>query len=189
MTDKAKWEARYASAEKFLRSPSAFLRENRDLLPREGLALDLAAGAGRNSVFLAQRGLEVIALDISERALQRCLQLARDRSARVYAAVLDLKRFDIPANSFDCIVNFNYLQRDLAPQITEGLKEGGLLVFESLTLEHLRWKPDFNADFLLRPGEVKEMFRDLLLLRYREATIRYGQVWRSVASLAARKMK
>jgi SAM-dependent methyltransferase len=189
VTDKARWEARYLSASRFPREPSAFLRENRDALPPRGLALDLAAGAGRNSVFLARQGLEVIALDISERALRQCLQLAGERRTAVQAAVVDLDDFDIPEDSFDCIVNFNYLQRDLAPRIIEGLKEGGLLIFESLTVEHLRWKADFNPDFLLRPGELKEMFQDLLLIRCREATVRSGQGRRSVASLAARKAK
>ncbi len=189
MSDKAKWDARYSGVEIFPRQPSDFLRENRDALPRCGLALDLAAGAGRNAVFLAERGIEVIALDISEVALQKCLQFARERKTTVAAAVVDLKYFNIPANSLDCIVNFNYLQRDLAPQITAGLRPGGVLIFESFTADHLRWKPDFNADFLLRPGELKEMFRNLRLIKYREATVQSGQGFKSVASLAATKLK
>ncbi len=189
MSNRAKWEARYASDSAAAREPSEFLRENRDALPRRGLALDLAAGAGRNSLFLAECGLEVIALDISELALQKCVEFARERKLTVAAAAVDLKCFNIPPDSFDCIVNFNYLQRDLAPQIIAGLRAGGLLIFESMTAEHLRWKPDFNADFLLRPGELKEMFRDLRLIRYREATVRSSRGPRSVASIVAGKTK
>ena len=102
---------------------------------------------------------------------------------QIEAAAVDLTSFIIPPKAFDVIVNFNYLQRDLASGIIEGLKPGGLLVFETMTMDYLRYKPDFNPDFLLRPGELVQMFRGLHLIKYRESILQT----RAVASLMARK--
>jgi SAM-dependent methyltransferase len=190
MADRELWEKRYGTSELIHGlEPSDYLRANSDLLPRGGLALDLAAGEGRNALYLAGRGFEVIALDISLCALEKCRGLARSRGLSVAASAVDLTRFTIPPGRFDLIVNFNYLERGLAPAITGALRPGGLLVFETLATGHLRWKPDFNPEFLLRPGELVAMFRQLRIIKYREAdieTVSGGRVSRrSVASLIA----
>lgn len=192
MADRELWEKRYASPERIHGAEaSEFLSANRELLPRRGLALDLAAGEGRNAIFLSKIGLNAIALDISVRALEKCLLLANEKSAPVEVAAVDLKRFDIPESHFDLIVNFNYLERGLAPKITAGLKPGGVVVFETLTTDHLRWKPDFNPDFLLGRGELARMFEGLHLIKYRETDLEIvtpeRASRRSVASLIARK--
>lgn len=192
MTDREHWEDRYASPERLHGDePSEFLRANTEFLPRRGLALDIAAGEGRNSVFLASLGLQVVALDISMRALEKCLLLAHDKGASVEVAAVDLKQLVIPSNHFDVIVNFNYLERELAPKIVAGLRPGGLVVFETLTTDHLRWKPDFNPEYLLARGELPRMFHGLRLIKYRESDLETstpeGQSRRSVASLIARK--
>ena len=184
MSDKAKWDKRYDTNEVIGGpGPSSFLYGNAEILPASGLALDIAAGQGRNSIFLAKRGLDVVALDISIRALEKCISLARAASVRIEAAAVDLTSFIIPPKAFDVIVNFNYLQRDLAAGIVQGLKPGGLLVFETMTVDYLRYKPDFNPDFLLRPGELVQMFRGLHLIKYRESVLQT----RAVAGLVARK--
>lgn len=181
--DRERWEARY-EAEDFVHGVEAseFLRENCHLLPRSGLALDVAAGEGRNAAFLAGIGLSVIALDISLRALKKCRRLAN-----VSAAVVDLTQFSLPRDRFDLVINFYYLNRDLAPEITSSLRRGGLLVFETLTVAHLRWKPDFNPEFLLRSGELLELFSGLRVIKYREIDLQTDRGPRSVASLIARK--
>ena len=184
MSDKLKWDKRYDTNEMIGGSaPSSFLYSNAESLPASGLALDIAAGQGRNSVFLAKRGLTTIALDISIRALEKCISLARASNVQIEAAAVDLTSFNIPSKAFDVIVNFNYLQRSLTPEIIAGLKPGGLLVFETMTMDYLRYKPDFNSDFLLRPGELVQMFRGLHLIKYRESILQT----RAVASLIARK--
>lgn len=186
MSDKTKWDKRYDTDEMIGGSaPSSFLHSNAESLPASGLALDIAAGQGRNSVFLAKRGLATIALDISTRALEKCVSLARASNVQIEAAAVDLTSFIVPSKAFDVIVNFNYLQRNLASGIIEGLKPGGLLVFETMTMDYLRYKPDFNPDFLLRPGELVQMFRGLRLVKYRETILQT----RAVASLIARKLE
>jgi len=188
MKDKERWEARYDKPDRVYGTvPSDFLRAKIDNLPGEGLALDIASGEGRNSVFLAERGLEVIALDISESALRRCLSLARERGVNVMTAVVDLTQFQIPKESFHTIINFNFLDRSLAAQMIDGLRPRGLLLFETMTIDQLRWKPDFNPEFLLSEGELQRMFSGLEIIEYAEKTIPSGDSFRCVASLLARK--
>jgi tellurite methyltransferase len=188
MSDRSNWDSRYLTPD-LLHSaePSDYLRANELMLPPSGLALDLAAGEGRNAVFLATRGLEVIALDISIRALEKCLRLAEAKGVAVHRAVVDLTAYQFPAERFDVIVSFNYLQRNLAPRIITALKPGGLLIFETLTVDHLKSKPDFNPDFLLRRGELWAMFTPLRPIKYREVTVPTARASRSVASLIAIK--
>jgi SAM-dependent methyltransferase len=115
------------------------------------------------------------------------MRVVRDRKLRIHPVVADLNSFVIPAGIFDVVINFNYLQRDLAPHITAALKPGGVLIFETLTVDHLRHKPDFSPDYLLNRGELLEMFRGLHLMKYREAEIQARHSARSVASLLAVK--
>jgi tellurite methyltransferase len=188
MSERAKWDERYGASDLICRAaPSAFLYSNAECLPTSGLALDLAAGEGSNSIFLAERGLEAIALDISTRGLAKLVRVAREKRLAIMAAAFDLRAFDIPPDSFDVIVNFNYLQRDLSAGIIKGLKAGGLLMFETMTVDTLMFKPDFNPEYLLGRGELLEMFRELQTLKYRETTLQTDNSPRSVASLVARK--
>jgi SAM-dependent methyltransferase len=188
MNDREKWDARYSKHDLGLSAePSEFLQSNRNLLPPGGLALDLASGEGRNSIFLAARGFQVIALDMSIRALQTCRGIALERNLQVGAAAVDLTEFSIPQKMFDVVIVFNYLQRGLAPAIIEGLKPGGVLVYETLTIDHLKWRADFNPEFLLNRGELARLFRGLRLLKYRETVLAGKEHKRAVASLIAKK--
>ena len=188
MSDRIKWDERYDTDGLTCGSePSEFLSSNADYLPSSGLALDLAAGEGRNSIFLAGRGLEVVALDISVRGLEKCLRAARQKNAPVEAAAVDLRAFVFPARMFDAIVVFNYLQRELAAGMISGLKPGGLLVYETMSVDTLPFRPDFNPDFLLRRGELVQIFRGLRIIKYREAILQANGSMRGVASLIASK--
>jgi tellurite methyltransferase len=189
MNDRKKWEERYDRTDSvYGPQASEFLSSNAAFLPRCGLALDLASGEGPNSIFLAERGIHVIAVDISAHALERCLRRARDRMLAVDVAVVDLTAFPVPQKMFDVIVVFNYLQRSLAPAIIEGLRPGGLLVYETLTMDHLVWNAEFNREFLLERGELAGLFKGLHILKYREAVLSARQSKRAVASLIAKKV-
>ncbi|HEX8090088.1 MAG TPA: class I SAM-dependent methyltransferase [Blastocatellia bacterium] len=188
MSEREKWDGRY-SAHNLARSCAAseFLSSNANLLPPGGLALDLASGEGRNSFYLAELGFHVIALDISIRALEKCLKVARARKLKLDAVVADLSRFVMPENIFDVVVVFNYLQRSLAPSIIRCLRPGGVLIYETFTKDHLRCNPGFNPEFVLGRGELAGLFPSLRLMKYREATLTSGGSSRAVASLMAKK--
>ena len=112
-----------------------FLGEHIDLLPR-GKALDIAMGEGRNAVFLAKNGFTVDGCDISEIAIKKALDLAKENNVKVRAFVADLETYKLPQNTYDVIACFYYLQRDLVPQMKEALKPGGMIIYETYTIEN-----------------------------------------------------
>lgn len=148
--------------------PSGFLVENLDLLPR-GRALDVAMGAGRNAVYLAEQGFAVEGVDISAASIQAALTLAESRRVKIETVVADLEDdYRIKPERFDVILIFNYLQRTLIPQIKNGLKKGGMVVYETFTIDQPQFGHPQNPDYLLRYNELLDYFRDFRILRYRE---------------------
>ncbi|MGD8258338.1 MAG: class I SAM-dependent methyltransferase, partial [Desulfobacterales bacterium] len=85
-------------------------------------ALDIAAGNGRNAVFLARKGFSVDAVDISEVGLAEFA----DKFPDINTICADLDQFDIATARYDLIVNVKFLNRRLFPYIQEGLKPGGV---------------------------------------------------------------
>ena len=104
------------------------------------------------------------------------------------AVVADLTRFHLPAEHFDVILNFYYLQRDLWAKYRRFLRPGGILVIETLTQEMHGLRPDIDPLYLLRPGELQAAFRDWQILIYRESWVETETRHpKAVASLIARR--
>jgi len=148
-------------------------------------------GEGRNAVFLAEHGFEVTGVDSSEVAVNTCNEIAAERGLDITTIVADLSDYSLPKGAFDVVVNCNYLQRDLIDSIKLALRVGGVVVFETLNTEHLKFNPDINPDFLLLPGELLESFGDFVTLVYREGVVTNPETNRqkSVSSLIARKIR
>jgi SAM-dependent methyltransferase len=169
----------------FGREPAAFLRDNAELLPKTGRALDIAMSEGRNAVFMAKRGLTVDGVDISEVALRKAKRLARENHVSVNTINADLTSYQIKPDSYDVILDIDYLQRNLFAQIKRGLKRKGVVVIQIHTVEQAKNGSEFQVqkDLMLEKGELKEAFKDLELLVYRE-TNDGKNAW---ASLVARR--
>jgi tellurite methyltransferase len=152
--------------------PSQYLVENRDLLP-QGKALDIAMGTGRNALYLASLGCEVDGIDISPEAVQKALDTAQALGLHINAIVADMEKGDyrFEHGVYDLIVCFNYLHRPLIPAIKDGLKKGGVIVYETYLLEQAQYGKPKNPAFLLAHNELLDMFRDFRCLRYREGII------------------
>jgi tellurite methyltransferase len=164
--------------------PAQFLVENIGLLP-PGLALDLAMGNGRNAVFLAQTGFKVTGVDRSPEAVREALAAADKAGVQITAEIADLERgYRIPQNSYDVIICFNYLQRSLIPLIKEGLRPGGMVVYETFIIDQVLFGHPHNTDYLLQYNELLDMFREFRCLRYREGVF---EKKKAIASLIARK--
>jgi rhodanese-related sulfurtransferase len=171
-------------------APSSFLVENFDLLPR-GLALDLGMGEGRNAIYLATRGYDVDGVDKNPRAVERARAAARKLGAPIRAIVGDVEdgSYIIPIETYDLIVVFNYLHRPLFKDIRDGVVPGGGVIYQTYTVDQARFGHPSDPDHLLRPGELKQVFEDWEVLRYREvlgASRDNGQP-RAVAGIIARK--
>ncbi|MGE5224291.1 MAG: class I SAM-dependent methyltransferase [Omnitrophica WOR_2 bacterium] len=183
--DASRWNLRYQQERhRTFEDPRPFLVEHASLLPREGLALDVAMGLGGNSGFLLQKGLRVVGIDISETAIR----IAKAHLPGLMAFVADLTEYSLPRLNFDVILNFFYLQRDSWPVYLRIMKPGGLLIVQTLTEAMLQEQPEINPAYLLEQGELLAGFKDWEILDYREGwEENHPGHRRAVAGLVARK--
>jgi len=171
-------------------APSSFLVENFDLLPR-GLALDLAMGEGRNGIYLATRGYDVDGVDANPRRVETARAGARKLGAPIRAILGNVEdgTYIIPIEAYNLIVVFNYLYRPVLKDIKEGVTSGGGVIYQTYTVDQPRFGRPTNPDYLLRPNELKDVFSDWEILRYRELigpSRANGEV-RAIAGIIARK--
>jgi tellurite methyltransferase len=173
MDDREKWESRHACQDDG-QEPSPFLGEilDRGAWPiAAGRALDIATGKGRNALFLAERGFEVVAIDISGVALEAARKRAQARSLRISWRQEDLEGLALPDDQYDLILNFNYLQRSLIPQIKTALKMGGHVIFDTYLVDQQTIGHPKNPAYLLGHNELLRSFREFRVLYYREGKI------------------
>lgn len=150
-------------------APSRFLVDNFELLPK-GLALDVAMGNGRNAIYLSTRGFDVDGVDVDPEVVTRARATARRFGAPIRAVVGNVEdgTYIIPMESYDVIVVFNFLHRPLFNDIRDGLRPGGVVVYQTYTTEQAEFGKPRDPKHLLRPGELREEFADWEILRFRE---------------------
>lgn len=135
---------------------------------QKGKALDIASGMGKNALFLEEKGFIVDAVDISDYALEEL----RQENSSINTIETDLDSYIIKPEHYDLILNIRFLQRRLFPYMREGLKKGGLLIFESyLETEDMYLKRPFNRDYLLRKNELLHSFLSLRIIYYQEKRV------------------
>ena len=175
-SDRLKWDDKYA-APGYRRgaAPAALIRGVAAALPREGRVLDIACGEGQNLIYLAERGLSGVGVDISEVGLEKCYELAIERGV---ADRLTLLRHDLddglPAlpGSFDVILCFHFHDPSLYPRLRGMLAPGGRLVVETLTDENIELGlPHPSERYLARSGQLLEYADGLRVRLYREAVV------------------
>jgi len=150
-----------------------------------GRVLDVAMGNGENAVYLAGMGFEVKGVDISTEAVKNALVLAHVAQVSITASVADLeKNYHIDKDSYDVIICFNYLQRSLIQQIKDGIRPGGIVVYETFTVDQARFGKPKNPDHLLERNELLNFFREFRCLHYHEGIF---EVRRAVAGILAEK--
>ena len=189
-TDQKRWDERFKAKDFALgKEPNPFLKRYFRFLPI-GKALDVAAGEGRNAVFLARHGFEVDAVDISERGLKKARALAREAGVKIHTILSDLDDYRIEKEKYDLIDNFYFLRRSLILRMKKGLKKGGRVIFETYILEHrdLGTGGPKKAKYFLKPNELLTLFKDFRILFYREGISKEGGRRKAIASLIAEKI-
>jgi len=142
----ARWQARFASADyAFGKEPNYFLKSCRKLLPRCGRALAVADGEGRNGVWLAGQGLDVVSLDFSPAAQSKARALAAERGVTVAFVKADVHAWDYPQATFDVVVEI-FAQFSSPSQraikwrgMRRALKSGGLLIMQGYAPKQLQY--------------------------------------------------
>ncbi|MEO5987782.1 MAG: methyltransferase domain-containing protein [Candidatus Eisenbacteria bacterium] len=156
--------------------PSPFLERVLPRLP-QGRALDIAAGSGRESVFLALHGFDVEAWDHAPEALERAEALAARHGVRIHTRLVDLERGDMPdPGQFQVVMAFRFLHRPLLPWLERAVAPGGALVYETFRLgQEVHGRPK-HPRFLLYPGEIASVFPSLSVVLHEEPDVPGGPV-------------
>ena len=167
------WNARFAAEDYFFGTePNRFLREHVALLPKKGRVLAVADGEGRNGVWLAQQGLDVLSIDFSPVALAKARALARERGVKLETAEADLGKWRWPKAAFAAVATIfiQFAEPALRDKIFAGvkktLKPGGLLLLQGYRPKQLEYKTGGPpvAENLYTEELLRGAFADLEIL-------------------------
>lgn len=146
MSEFQRWQERYGVAHYlFGTEPNHFLASCAGLLPKSGRALAVADGEGRNGVWLAEQGLEVLSLDFSPVAQAKARQLATERGVKLTIEQADVHAWPYPEAAFDVVVEI-FTQFSTPAErpvkwagMRRALKPGGLLIVQGYTPKQLEY--------------------------------------------------
>ncbi|MEX0963986.1 MAG: hypothetical protein WDZ52_08110 [Pseudohongiellaceae bacterium] len=176
---------------------SSFLVDNValfDQLQYENGVLDLACGNGRNGLFLVSHNVPVIFADNNEAHLQsisEALEIAAVVGKQNQTWLVDFEADQngvgnpLTGKFFDAVLVFNYLHRPLLPAVRDAIRPGGLIVYETFTMDQKQFGRPSNPDFLLQPNELREAFEGWDYIENFEGEV--SDPRRAIARLIARK--
>lgn len=157
--------------------PSAWVQRWSHLVPERGVVLDVACGHGRHARWFYERNHPVVFVDRSQAAIESIAIPAQ----ACEAVVADIENGPWPfaGRQFDALVVTNYLWRPLLPTLLGSLAPGGVLIYETFTQGNETVGKPSRPDFLLCPGELLDICRDLRVVAfedgYQEAPARFVQ--------------
>lgn len=170
--DKIKWNRKFSTQSELLKPREASHKLKNFIGKASGKrALDIACGAGRNTLFLAENGFTVDALDISEVALEAVSNLLKEKSLSQYVRMqlTDLDLFTPDADMYDLVVMTNFLDRELIQRVKAGLKKDGLFIIETYMDDPSNEKKSSDPSYLLSKKELLTFFSsDFEILFYDE---------------------
>lgn len=191
-----KWDKRYSGKER-IGEPARVLTSNLDLLPQvrqsgSRLSLDVACGLAANGLLLAARGFGSHCWDISPVAIEKVKAIARENGLPVTAVARDVETEMPGPGTFDVIVVSRYLHRPLCPALSQALKPGGRLFYQTFALREDGSIPEIGpqrAEYRLKRGELLTLFPELKVLRYQESPLRneQGEIFSYESWLVAEK--
>jgi cyclopropane fatty-acyl-phospholipid synthase-like methyltransferase len=163
MSEHERWETRFRPPGYiFGKEPNAFLKSQARRLHPGATALSVADGEGRNGVWLAEQGLDVLAIDFSAAALEKARALAQERGVRISTEIADVITWPWPKAAFDVIaaifvqVVFAAEQPAFFANLKQALKPGGLLLMQGYRPEQLSYRTG-------GPPEVERLYTRAML--------------------------
>jgi SAM-dependent methyltransferase len=152
------WNAHYAALDEMPRGVHPLLMAWKELLPPAGRCLDVACGTAKESLWLAQQGLDVFSCDMAWNGLTWAEKRFREAGLPFNGLLMDLTRAKFPANCLDVIINLRYLDRALCGNLFTALRPGGLLFFEWLSVPDGQ-PPTSYSEFYVREQEVHDLIK------------------------------
>ena len=162
------WNERFDKAEFiFGKEPNEYLVEQTQkyLKPKDKV-LCIADGEGRNGVWLAKQGIQVIGFDASDIALSKAKQFAKENQVEVEYAFSDTDSFDWQANTYDAVIAIfiqfadPQMRERIFQKTYEALKPGGMFILQGYTPKQLEYKT--GGPSLIEHLYTEEMIRDLI---------------------------
>lgn len=186
---KKKWNNIYEASNAIEKQAAEVLTNYAFLLPKTGIAVDLACGLGANAIFLAKHGLTVHAWDISDEAIKKLNQFSKQQKTILHTKVCEVEEQLCGENIFDVICCCYFLERSIVKNIIQALRPNGLLFFQTFIHEKVSDVGPTNPSYRLAENELLHLFSPLHALVYHEHG-RVGELKqgiRDVALLIAQK--
>ena len=171
--------------------PQKLLQNHVDFLenlPTSQPVLDLACGSGCNGLLLAKKGLPVVFADRSIQALDDIKRRLENLNLPGRTWHVDLEQKDgnpFEGQFYGAIIGFRYLHRPLFPALMHAVMPGGNVIYETFTTANRRFGRPNNPDFLLKPGELRNIFENWEIIFYFEGDLPNPE--RNAAQIVARK--
>ena len=161
------WNERF-NKEEFIfgKEPNEYLvLQTRNYLKSNAKVLCIADGEGRNGVWLAKQGMQVVGFDASDIAIAKANKFARDNQVEVEYSFSDTDSFDWQANAYDAVIGifiqFAYpqMRERIFQQTHKALMPGGIFILQGYTPKQLEYKT--GGPSLIEHLYTEEMIRDL----------------------------
>lgn len=188
------WNERYAGEHyHFGTEPNAFLSRQKSLLKTGERVLAIADGEGRNGVWLAQQGLQVVAVDASDVAIAKAKKLAQQRGVSLQFELADLMAWDWGVDRYDVVVGIFIqfappgVREQMFERIKQCLKPGGLLLLEGYAPRQIGYKTGgpSQVENLYTVEQLREAFADMDIVELRDydAEIEEGPGHKGISAL------
>ncbi|WP_409439398.1 tellurite resistance protein [Psychromonas sp. GE-S-Ul-11] len=154
-----------------------------------GVVLDLACGQGQNGLALHQSGIDVLFADIKQAPLSALQDQQKILKEQLWQADFESKqdtdRLQLAQLTLQGVIVFRYLHRPLFDHIKQAVKSGGIVIYETFTVENRQFGRPHRTDFLLKENELKTIFKDWEILFYFEGIKRNPD--RAIAQIVCKK--
>jgi SAM-dependent methyltransferase len=162
--------------------PSSWILQWAGLVARDATVLDVAAGRGRHSLFFADRGHGVTALDSDTSPLA-----PHPGIEIVQADLEDGSPWPLPGRRFGAVIVTNYLHRPLFPVLLDSVEPGAVLLYETFMVGNERFGKPRRPEHLLKDGELLELVRGRFSVVAYEARMISEPKMAMVQRIAARR--
>jgi SAM-dependent methyltransferase len=182
------WDRRYREApSEGLKEAHELVRKHASLMNRDKTVIDVAAGTGRDLLFLARRGFRVCGLEKSREAIRLARGAADREGLHIWLVRGDALFLPFREGKAGAVLVFYFLERAIMNRLVELLAPGGLMLYETFLRKQNELDRKRDPAFLLEDGELPGYFHDLETLSFEEGVFDVGGRQRAIARYAGRK--